>query len=217
LGAQIGEDTAHQVVRPDTEQFGGHVTALESERGGQQRGGQHTTEVEDEALRWWSYSHCRHVSGGRSHVSGERVDPAQTIAQQTRQEFPRKRADARRNHERVFAAALEVFEEFGLQGTIPQVAECSDVGRATVYRSYPTKEDLVAAAVRHRLAKLDRTTAPALAKTESARAFDTYVVLLCDNLARDRLLSEALVEGRSTAYTGDTFETGSQELFSHTG
>jgi len=130
------------------------------------------------------------------------VEPAQTTSQQTRQEPPRKRADARRNHERVFAAALGVFEEFGLQGTVPQVAERADVGKATVYRSYPTKEDLVAAAVRHRLAELERATAPALAQAESARAFDTYVVLLFENLARDRLLSEALAEGRSTVYTG---------------
>jgi len=112
------------------------------------------------------------------------MNPVQTTSQQTRQDAPR--ADARRNHERVFAAALEVFEEFGLQGTVPQVAERADVGKATVYRSYPAKEDLVEAVVRHRLAELDRTAEPVLAKAETARAFDTFVLLL----------------GRSTAYTG---------------
>ncbi len=132
----------------------------------------------------------------------ERVNPVQTTPQQSRQEAPRRRADARRNHERVFAAALEVFEEFGLQGTVPQVAERADVGKATVYRSYPTKEDLVEAVVGHRLGELERITAPALAKAEPARTFETYVLLLFENLARDRLLSEALAEGRSTAYTG---------------
>ncbi|MGP4046970.1 TetR/AcrR family transcriptional regulator [Streptomyces sp. 2A115] len=130
------------------------------------------------------------------------MNPAQTTSQQTHQESPRKRADARRNHERVFAAALEVFEEFGLQGTVPQVAERADVGKATVYRSYPTKEDLVEAVVRYRLAELERATAPVLAEAEAARAFDTFVILLFENLARDRLLSEALAEGRSTTYTG---------------
>ncbi|MEW2512974.1 helix-turn-helix domain-containing protein [Streptomyces sp. NPDC046870] len=130
------------------------------------------------------------------------MNPVQTTPQQNGLDAPRRRADARRNHERVFAAALEVFEEHGLQGTVPQVAERADVGKATVYRSYPTKEDLVEAVVGHRLAELERVTAPALAEAEPARAFDTYVLLLFENLARDRLLSEVLAEGRSTAYTG---------------
>ncbi|ALO99110.1 MULTISPECIES: TetR/AcrR family transcriptional regulator [Streptomyces] len=130
------------------------------------------------------------------------MNPVQTTPQQNRLDAPRRRADARRNHERVFAAALEVFEEFGLQGTVPQVAERADVGKATVYRSYPTKEDLVEAVVEHRLAELERITAPALAEAEPTRTFDTYVLLLFENLARDRLLSEVLAEGRSTAYTG---------------
>lgn len=128
------------------------------------------------------------------------MSPAQTTPGQDRQESPHKRADARRNHERVFAAALEVFEEFGLQGTVPQVAERADVGKATVYRSYPTKEDLVEAVVRHRLAELERATAPTLSQTEPERAFDTYVILLFENLARDRLLSEALADGRPAPY-----------------
>jgi AcrR family transcriptional regulator len=150
----------------------------------------------------WGSPPGSHVCPGLARRQNERVNPAQTTSQQTRQDSPHKRADARRNHERVFAAALEVFEEFGLQGTVPQVAERADVGKATVYRSYPTKEDLVEAVVRYRLAELDRATAPVLAEAETARAFDTFVILLFENLARDRLLSEALAEGRSTTYTG---------------
>ncbi|WP_121715811.1 TetR/AcrR family transcriptional regulator [Streptomyces sp. E5N91] len=115
---------------------------------------------------------------------------------------PRRRSDARRNHERVFAAALEVFGEFGLQGTVPQVAERANVGKATVYRSYPVKEDLLDAVVRHRLSELERISAPALAKADAAHAFGTYVILLFEHLACDRLLSEALADGRSTGRTG---------------
>ncbi|MFE9611756.1 TetR/AcrR family transcriptional regulator [Streptomyces sp. NPDC006012] len=129
------------------------------------------------------------------------MTPVQTSPRPTGQDTPLKRADARRNHERIFAAALEIFEEFGLQGTVPQVAERADVGKATVYRSYPAKEDLVDAVVRHRLAELDRVTEPALAEADPARAFEAYVRLLFETLAGDRLLSEVLAEGRS-AYAG---------------
>jgi AcrR family transcriptional regulator len=108
-----------------------------------------------------------------------------------------RRADARRNHERVFAAALEVFDEHGLQGTIPQVADRAGVGKATVYRSYPTKEDLVDAVTRYRLTELERSIAPALAEADPYTAFSGYVTRLFESLAGDRLLSEVLAELRS--------------------
>ncbi|WP_207755563.1 TetR/AcrR family transcriptional regulator [Nonomuraea cypriaca] len=115
---------------------------------------------------------------------------------------PFRRADARRNHERVFAAALDVFAEAGLQGTVPQIAERAGVGKATVYRSYPTKEDLVAAVVDHRLAELERFTAPALAQTDPYVAFSQYVLRLFESLADDRLLSEALADGQFRNISG---------------
>jgi AcrR family transcriptional regulator len=115
---------------------------------------------------------------------------------------PPRRADARRNHERVFAAALEVFQSAGLQGTVPQIAERAGVGKATVYRSYPTKEDLVAAVVRYRLAELRHRTAPALAQPDPCRAFDDYVLLLFEGLADDRLLSEALADAGFSSTSG---------------
>lgn len=129
------------------------------------------------------------------------MNPAQRTQQTALQDVPRKRADARHNHERVFTAALEIFGEFGLDATVPQVAERAGVGKATVYRSYPAKEDLVEAVVRHRLTELERMTGPALAEVGAAQAFGTFVILLFENLARDRLLSEALAEGRSPTHT----------------
>ncbi|MFF5499860.1 TetR/AcrR family transcriptional regulator [Streptomyces aquilus] len=115
---------------------------------------------------------------------------------------PVRRADARRNHERVFAAALKVFQDAGLQGTVPQVAERAGVGKATVYRSYPTKEDLVAAVMRHRLSELQRLIAPALAQPDPRRAFDDYVLRLFEGLADDRLLSEALADEGFSSTSG---------------
>ncbi|MFD0021620.1 TetR/AcrR family transcriptional regulator [Streptomyces sp. NPDC058382] len=115
---------------------------------------------------------------------------------------PLRRADARRNQERVFAAALEVFQESGLQGTVPQIAKRAEVGKATVYRSYPTKEDLVGAAVNHRLAELRRSTAPALAQADPYRAFSDYVLRLFESLAGDRLLSEVLADAGFRSISG---------------
>ena len=55
------------------------------------------------------------------------------------------RADARRNRERVLAAARETFAADGLEAQVDDVARRAGVGVGTVYRHFPTKEALVEA------------------------------------------------------------------------
>jgi AcrR family transcriptional regulator len=55
------------------------------------------------------------------------------------------RADARRNRERVLAAARETFAEYGLDAQVDDVAARAGVGVGTVYRHFPTKEALLEA------------------------------------------------------------------------
>jgi AcrR family transcriptional regulator len=55
------------------------------------------------------------------------------------------RADARRNREKVLAAARAVFAEQGVDAQMDDVARRADVGVGTVYRHFPTKEALVTA------------------------------------------------------------------------
>lgn len=58
-----------------------------------------------------------------------------------------KRADARRNLEAILVAAREVFLEQGIDGSIEEIARRAGVGVGTVYRRFPTKEDLVDAII----------------------------------------------------------------------
>ncbi|MEV6612001.1 helix-turn-helix domain-containing protein [Kutzneria sp. NPDC051319] len=109
--------------------------------------------------------------------------------------MPERRLDARLNHERVLVAAAEVFAEHGLQGTVPDIAARAGVGKATVYRNYPTKDDLVAAVVRCHVEELERRTVAALAEPEAYQAFARYVVDLFATLAQHRLLADALAAG----------------------
>ena len=55
------------------------------------------------------------------------------------------RADARRNRERVIAAARAVFAEHGRDAQMDDVARRAGVGVGTVYRHFPTKEALLVA------------------------------------------------------------------------
>jgi AcrR family transcriptional regulator len=55
-----------------------------------------------------------------------------------------RRSDARRNRERVLAAAQEVFATRGLDTQMDEVAARAGVGLGTVYRHFPTKAALAA-------------------------------------------------------------------------
>lgn len=127
------------------------------------------------------------------------MSPSNTPAPGPRTPTPLRRADARRNHERVVAAAVEVFREHGTLATVPRIAERAQVGKATVYRSFPTKEDLLETVTRLSLRELERRTAAALHETDPDEAFRHHVLALFDVLAHDRLLAERLADAASPA------------------
>ena len=56
-----------------------------------------------------------------------------------------QRADARRNHDKVVAAAATAFAQSGLEAQVEDIARRAGVGVGTVYRHFPTKEALVEA------------------------------------------------------------------------
>ncbi|MGD9696102.1 MAG: TetR/AcrR family transcriptional regulator [Thermoleophilia bacterium] len=61
------------------------------------------------------------------------------------------RSDARRNREKILAAASELFAERGADLNVDEIARRAGVGHATVFRRFPTKEDLILAMVEERL------------------------------------------------------------------
>src|SRR5436309_16081961 len=65
-------------------------------------------------------------------------------AAQTFLERP-KRADARRNYEKVLAAAREAFAEGGESTALEEIARRAGVGIATLYRYFPNRQALVEA------------------------------------------------------------------------
>jgi AcrR family transcriptional regulator len=105
-----------------------------------------------------------------------------------------RRADARRNHERVLAAAIEVFTEHGLDATIPEIAARAGVGKATVYRSYPSKTDLIEAIALMHIDWLRNTiaTAARAAEVDAFQALSEAVGAITSRLAKDRLMKDVL-------------------------
>ncbi|MFI8805301.1 TetR/AcrR family transcriptional regulator [Micromonospora chalcea] len=69
-------------------------------------------------------------------------------------EGPPLRADAQRNRARILDAAEAVFAEFGARASTEEVARRAGVAIGTVFRHFPTKEDLLAALMKRLLAQL---------------------------------------------------------------
>src|SRR3712207_7727677 len=56
-----------------------------------------------------------------------------------------QRADARRNFDALIAAARDVFSEQGVSASLEDVARRAGVGIGTLYRNFPTRQELVEA------------------------------------------------------------------------
>ncbi|GLY16831.1 TetR/AcrR family transcriptional regulator [Kineosporia rhizophila] len=66
-------------------------------------------------------------------------------------QMPRLRADAQDNRDRLLEAAHALFAEHGLDVTMRQIARRAGVGPATLYRRFPTRQDLIEAAFANEL------------------------------------------------------------------
>jgi AcrR family transcriptional regulator len=93
-----------------------------------------------------------------------------------------RRADARRNHDRVLAAAKAVFGELGVTAPLDEIARRAGVGNATMYRNFPSRRELVIAVYAGEVAALCElghclpgSLPPADALFTWLRAFITHV------------------------------------------
>jgi AcrR family transcriptional regulator len=105
---------------------------------------------------------------------------------------PKLRADARRNREAVLAAARKRFAKCGLECQMEDIAGTAGVGVGTVYRHFPTKDDLIAALVTDRFERLAERAEEALAQQDPWRAFCDLMRHSAAVTVRDRALSEVI-------------------------
>lgn len=65
-----------------------------------------------------------------------------------------KRADARRNYERLVEQAEIAFAEFGVDASLDEIARRAGVASGTLYRHFPTRLDLVETVLAGQIAEL---------------------------------------------------------------
>jgi len=100
------------------------------------------------------------------------------------------RADARRNREKVLAAARAVFSEHGRDAQMDDVARRAGVGVGTVYRHFPTKEALIEALVVDSFQAIALRGEAALQMDDPWEAFASTLWAGAEIMAADRALSE---------------------------
>lgn len=102
------------------------------------------------------------------------------------------RADARRNREAVIAAAKKLFADQGLDAQMPDVAKTAKVGVGTVYRHFPTKDDLIAALAAERFERLAEKAREGIEAEDPWQGLCDFIRFSAEIQADDRGLCEVM-------------------------
>src|ERR1700733_9590796 len=84
------------------------------------------------------------------------------------------RADAQRNRERILRMAKQEFTRSGANASLDDIAKKAAVGPGTLYRHFPTREELLVSVYRsemEKLAEAERDLADSLSPVEALRAW----------------------------------------------
>src|SRR5437764_721167 len=109
-----------------------------------------------------------------------------------------RRADAIRNRRRVLDAARRCMARKGLDAQMEEIARAAGVGVGTVYRHFPTKDDLVEALAMARFERLAELARQALQTEDPWRAFEDFMRASARIQSDDRALSEVLTSRPET-------------------
>lgn len=104
------------------------------------------------------------------------------------------RADARRNRERVLAAASAAFAEEGFDVSVAEIARRAGVGTGTLFRHFPTKLELEVAVVLERTQGMRVALADALEEPDPWGGFVQLMEAAVEMTACDRCLGDAVSE-----------------------
>ena len=105
-----------------------------------------------------------------------------------------QRSDALRNRQRLLQAAADAFCERGLEVGVGEIAQRAGVGRGTLFRNFPTKQDLIAAIVVERMRDAVLAGKALLAADEDGVAVFDFIEDVVGRQQIDRCLFEAVAD-----------------------
>jgi AcrR family transcriptional regulator len=119
------------------------------------------------------------------------------------EESPRRR-DFQENRELILEAADQTFKELGLETPIQQIAVRAGVGIATVYRHFPTRDELVEAAFALRIEEHANVIVEAQRESDHVKAFRETVQAMTRLNAEDLAFNAFIagIQGNPTKFPG---------------
>lgn len=104
----------------------------------------------------------------------------------------RRRADARRNRDRLVSAASAVIAEAGTAASLEEIARRAGVGSATLHRHFPSRAELLEAVLRDRVASLCARAKDLSSAPNAGAALLTWLRDVVAHAATSRALGPAL-------------------------
>jgi AcrR family transcriptional regulator len=102
------------------------------------------------------------------------------------------RADAERNRQRILTTARRLYASEGLGISMNALAREAGVGKATLFRHFPTPQQLMDAVFADRMDAYVQATTQALAEDDPWHGFVRYIWAICEMQALDRGFADLL-------------------------
>lgn len=112
---------------------------------------------------------------------------------------PPRRADARRNRERLLATAREIFAERGTGAPLDEIARRAGIGNATMYRHFPTRHELIIAVYADEVAELCARGDALLAAGPPGDALMEWLRAFVAHVSEKRDLAQAIPDDQEGA------------------
>jgi AcrR family transcriptional regulator len=117
---------------------------------------------------------------------------------------PSRRSDARRNRERILSVAYGAFRD-DPDASLNAVAKLAGVGPGTLYRHFPTREDLILALYQHEVQAVVDSVPQVLAEHEPLEALRVWFLRLAEYVRLKHGLGEALHSAAAQNVINDTY------------
>ena len=102
------------------------------------------------------------------------------------------RVDAQRNRERILEVAKEAFTRSGANASLDDIAKQAGVGPGTLYRHFPTREDLLQAVYRSEMEKLAAAGRKFTQSVPPIEALRAWLLLFVDAIETKQIIAPAL-------------------------
>jgi AcrR family transcriptional regulator len=110
----------------------------------------------------------------------------------TQKTVRKPRSDAKRNRERILEVATQVFTRRGADASMDEIAKRAKVGPGTLYRHFPSRDELLATVYITEVEKLSAAQKKLSAELPPIEALRAWLLVFIDYIAAKKIIAPAL-------------------------